>query len=99
MTEEIKKPIIRRKIKLPEQTEKIETTIKSPESETFFEEPLSKDETLVKNSIEDLGISLGIKRICNAENCEEIDCTHFKLHDKIRTCGEVCGVHSETKCI
>ncbi len=74
--------------------------LKSPEPDTFFEEPLSKDETIIKNAIENIGKSLKVEQIiCNSENCEEIDCNHFKLHDKIKTCGEVCGIHSETKCI
>lgn len=65
MTEEIKKSIIiKRKIKLPEQSEKVETQLK-----------------------------------CNKIDCEEKDCSHYNLHDKLRTCKEVCGVHQEAKCI
>jgi len=74
----------------------------NPEPNTFFEEPLSKDETLVTPSIEDLGKwlkNLDVQIMCNHENCEETDCTHYKFHDKLKTCGEVCGIHSEAKCI
>lgn len=67
MTEEIKKPIIKRKVK----------TIKQSKIE------------VVDNRI-----------ICNHKDCEEKECSHYVLHDKMKTaCDMACGVHPEAKCI
>ncbi len=103
MTEEIKKSLIRRKIKLPEQTEKVETQVKTPEPDMFFKKPLSKDAQIVKSSLEDIGNSLKDQEvICDFIDCEDKDCSHNGKHNKLKmmhACNIPCGIHKEAKCI
>ena len=104
MTEEIKKPlIIRRKMKLPSPTEKVETQVKTPEPYIFFKEPLSKDEIIVKNTIEDLRKSLKDQEvICDFIDCEDKECSHNGKHNKLKmmhACRIPCGIHKEAMCI
>jgi len=54
----------------------------------------------VETKPEEIGLSLETQQLkCNKIDCEEIDCRHYPLHDKIRTCDEICGVHNEAKCV
>ncbi len=88
-------------IRIKKQVETSE--IKTPEPDTFFEEPLSKDALLVKNGIEDLAKSLENQEvICDFIDCEDKDCSHNGKHNKLKmmhACNIPCGVHKEAKCI
>jgi len=103
MTEEIKIRKVVRKVKKVENSEIKTEIVKEPESDTFFKEPLSKDEVIVKTSIENLGISLKNQEvICDFIDCEDKDCSHNGKHNKLkmmRACNIPCGIHKEAKCI
>lgn len=36
---------------------------------------------------------------CDVSNCEDTECSHYELHDKMDACEIPCGIHSKAKCI